>query len=186
MNNAYLSHLIDRATSIPQQFQDAFGQLPLSHLNWKPSDKEWSVGECIAHLIATNQVYFPLLDSIVKGTHNNAWITKIPGLSRMWGSMLLKMVSPDIKKKVKTLKPFEPDTSDINIGILNDFEQLQHSLIDLFKKSDVVDHEKTFITSPASKLITYSLKDTCNILVDHELRHYNQAMAVLSRPEFPA
>ncbi|MGI9552365.1 MAG: DinB family protein [Aurantibacter sp.] len=186
MNNLYLPALVERAALIPGQFHDSFGDLAPSQFNWKPQAKQWSVGECVAHLIATNNCYFPLINRITEGKHKNSTISRIPGLSRMWGKMLLRMVSPEIKKKVKTLKPFEPDTSDISIRLLDNFEQLQLELIALFKKSDRVDHEKTIITSPASKLITYSLKDTLNILIDHEQRHYNQALAVLARSEFPA
>jgi hypothetical protein len=41
------------------------------------------------------------------------------------------------------------------------------------------------ITSPALKIITYSLRDACTIIVVHEQRHFQQAQRVLAIPEFP-
>ena len=186
MNNSYLEDLIDRATLVPDQFQNAYGELTPKQFNWKPSSINWSIGECLSHLVTTNKCYLPIINKVVEGNHKNSLMSKIPGLPGMWGKILLKMVSPEIKKKVKTLKAFQPDSSSIEISLLEEFCQLQQQLIELMKQSDVVDHEKIIITSPASRLITYSLKDTCNILIDHELRHFKQASAVMKEPAFPS
>ena len=42
-------------------YQEAKKLLGLSYqqLNWRPSEKQWSAGECFEHLIRTNKKYIP-------------------------------------------------------------------------------------------------------------------------------
>ena len=48
-----------------------------------------------------------------------------------------------------------------------------------------VDIDKTIITSPMMRMVTYSLRDAFCFLVQHEHRHLNQAIRVKANNSFP-
>ncbi|MEJ7615904.1 MAG: DinB family protein [Pyrinomonadaceae bacterium] len=43
------------------------GGLSARQLNWKPSPEQWSIGQCLDHLMNTNKQYFPLIEKLVAG-----------------------------------------------------------------------------------------------------------------------
>jgi hypothetical protein len=185
MKNAYLIPVLSDAEALPLKFENAFGQLSATQLNWKPNPETWSIGECIDHLITTNRSYFAQLDALARGDKYVSFWEKLPLLHRTWGNMLLKATSEEVKRKAKSPGPFKPTRSAVSVGIVAEFSAQQRELIAKVKKTDTLDHEKTMITSPAASFISYSLHDGCLIIFQHEKRHFNQAKALMARAEFP-
>lgn len=183
--NAYLHPILKAAAEQPQQFRDAFGKLTASQLNWKPNPETWSVGECIDHLIVTNRSYFAQLEAIARGDKYVSFWEKLPLLHGFWGKNLLKATSEVVQKKAKSPAPFAPTRSTVPADIVEEFCKQQQDLIAKVRSTDVVDHHATMITSPAASFISYSLHDGVQIIFQHERRHFNQAKALMARPEFP-
>lgn len=172
----------DRMTG---EYEKEIGPLNSEQLNWKPNAASWSVGQCVDHVIITNKLYFIIFDTLLNGTKPSNFWEKVPFLPGFFGSFLIKTTQPIINKKNKTLPVFEPSKSEIRDDIINTFFENQKVLIDYMKRSDSVDHENTIVTSPATKIITYSLHDVCIILSGHEERHLNQARNVMELDGFP-
>ena len=138
------------------------------------------------HIITTNKLYFTIFESLLNRTKPSNFWEKVPFLPGFFGNFLINTTKPIIDKKNKTVPEFEPSKSEIPDDILNTFFENQKVLIDWIKRSDSVDHEKTIVTSPAAKFITYSLHDVCIILSGHEERHLNQARNVMKLDGFPS
>ena len=137
------------------------------------------------HVITSNRLYFDIFESLFDGTKPfNIW-EKIPFLPAFFGKMIINSTKPIPDKKYKTVTVFEPCKSHVPGNILDIFFETQKELIELIKKSDSLDHKKTIVTSPATKIITYSLHDVCIILSGHEERHLNQARNVMEMEGFP-
>jgi DinB superfamily len=183
--NTYLAPILADGALLPDQFRAAFAQLSPAQLNWKPNAETWSVGECIDHLIVTNRSYFAQLEAIARGDKYISFWEKLPLFHGMWGRMLLKATTEQVVKKAKSPGPFAPTRSTVPATIVEEFCTQQAALIDKIAKTDVVDHEKALITSPAASFITYSLHDGVVIVFQHERRHFLQAKAVMGRAEFP-
>ncbi len=186
MENKLLLNLATEASEVTRSFKNEFGQLNDVQFNWKPNPNQWSIGECIDHLIVSNQLYFPKFEAVANGQHISTIWQKLPWLPSFWGKMLLKIVSPDYPKNSKTLKIFEPTASDFTVDLIQEFENCQQKLVTYFEQMDHINLDKIIITSPASALITYPLKDACKVLIEHEKRHFNQAFHVKEQAEFPA
>jgi len=184
MNNE-LANLIQSLENSSRQVQESFGKLSESQLNWKPAVDKWSVDECIDHLIKANTLYFPQFEKIIKGEHKNSFWQTISPLSGMWGSFLLKSVSPDNAKNIKTASVFQPFKSSKPLSIISDFVKNNDELSGYIKKLEATNLKKTKISSPVSGFITYSLENTLNILTSHEQRHINQAKRVTNMEGFP-
>ena len=183
--NSTLENLVQSLEHSSKQVQETFGKLSEAQLNWKPAPDKWGVGECLEHIVQSNKQYFPEFDLIAKGGHKNSLWKKISPLSGLWGRMLLKSVSPDTQKKMKTASVFKPSRSSVPLSIISEFVKNNVELAGYIKKFEGVDLKKTKITSPVSGIITYSLADAIKILTTHERRHINQAKKVMETEGFP-
>jgi hypothetical protein len=86
----------------------AFGGLSAEELNRKPPEGGWSVAQCVDHLITINTLYFPLLDSMRAGPPPPTVWERFSPLSGIFGRSLIRTLSPDHKRKMKTSRKAEP------------------------------------------------------------------------------
>src|SRR5689334_20157925 len=123
--NHELPKLIDEANVIAEDAQKNFGQLNAQQLNWKPSPKQWSVGQCLDHLIVINSGYFPVIDKIVRDGYKPSLQQRLPLLPQFFASLVLKAVSPEGKRKYKASVPTQPSNSSIASDIVARFKAHQ-------------------------------------------------------------
>ena len=180
-----MAALLADSSAFQSNFQASFGHLTVAQLNWKPNPETWSVGECLDHLITTNRSYFAQLTAMSKGDKYESFWEKLPFLHDFWGKMLLKTVSEKVEKKAKSPQAFQPTRSTVPHNILEEYAKNHAELIALIVGTDQIDHERAMLTSPAASFVTYSLKNAVEILLTHEKRHFQQALAVTKTSEFP-
>ena len=181
-----LAALLRDLDSLAREAQGEFGGLSARQLNWKPDAKQWSVGQCFEHLIRTNESFVPTLERLSRGGWRpTAWQRWSP-LSKFFGGMVLKAVSPDSGRKAKSPAGFKPSESDVEADIISRFAEHQSRLAALMRANDKLDLERVVVTSPVSRFVTYNLLDACRIVATHERRHFAQAERVLKHPGFPA
>jgi DinB superfamily len=186
MKNQYLTEILQTLDRNRNEYQQELASLNSEQLNWKPDAENWSVGQCIDHVITTNKQYFKIFESLLNGTKSSNFWEKVPFLPGFFGNFLIKVTQPEITKKNPTVPVFEPSKSEIPEDILNTFFETHKELVEWIKKSDSVDHQKTIVTSPAAKFVVYSLHDVCIILSGHEERHLNQSRNVMKMQGFPS
>ncbi len=183
--NEELPKLIDEAHANAEDAQKNFGQLSAEQLNWKPKADEWSVAQCFDHLIVINARNFPRMEQIANGEYKPSLKERLPLLPRFFGSMILKAVQPQAKRKFKADPRFEPASSAISGDIIAKFKAHQEEVIDYMKRTKRLNLKKVIITSPVASFATYSLLDAYRILVAHERRHMAQASRVMETDGFP-
>ena len=175
-------------TEIEQIAKDAtatFGHLGRDQLNWKLSPKVWSIAQCFEHLITINSLYFPIFVKMRSDDVSNSFLEKYSPLSSIFGRYLIKVLSPDYSKKIKTSKKALPSASDLGGDIIERFNEHQRQLAEhVGQVSPKIDLNRTVITSPLLGFVTYSLDDTLTILTVHERRHFDQAKRVMDADGF--
>jgi hypothetical protein len=168
----------EQIDKITNDFKHSFGTLTINELNWKPNQNAWSIGQNLDHLIVINGTYHPVIKAVRLGTYKLPILAKFDFLVSFFGRTVLKAVQPDRKKRMKTFPIWEPTRSDIKEDIWDRFEQNQTELKQLIQScSDLLDRG-TVISSPANKNIVYKLETAFDIIVSHELRHYEQSLDV--------
>lgn len=183
--NTHLDSLLQTGKQLPTEVSSTFGHLSSDQLNWKPSPKEWSVGQCIDHLIVTGKQYWPIFNDVIQLEKTHTWWEKHSFLSGFFGRSLIKSLQPTNKRKIKTSPVFEPSSSKIPDSIVQDFSESHDKLLFLMEQTDGLNTDKIIITSPISKVVTYSLQDAMTILIVHAERHIEQAKRVMERDGFP-
>lgn len=181
-----IDELANELEQVTQSTRAAFGRLSRDQLNWKPTADGWSIAQCLDHLITINSLYFPRLASLRTGPGRPTFWERYSPFSGLLGKLLIKTLSPEYPRKMKTSPKAEPSSSRIDDGILDRFVRHQAELIEHLQRiPHSVDRGTTIVTSPLLRWVTYSLDDCLTILVVHEKRHFQQAMRVMEAEAFP-
>lgn len=182
--NDDLNNFTAELKKISQDAKAAFGSLSAEQINWKPIAESWSVGQCFEHLIKTNSLFFPTLEKIESGEYKNSFLENYSPLSGFFGNLLIKSLQKDERKFKAPSKAIVPP-SGVSANIIEQFSEHQTEMIDKIKRTENADWQKTVITSPFMKLMTYKLNDGFRIVVEHEKRHFRQAERVMREESFP-
>ena len=180
-----LPSLSRKLESVTADVEREFKDLSAEQLNWKPGAQEWSIGQCLDHLVMTNTQFFPNLDQIIKGEKKSTVWEKLPVLPKLFGRLIINGTNPENARKFKAPKAFAPASSSIEAKIVDKFIEHQGEVANRLKALDSVDARRVRVTSPIARFVTYSLLDACTILVYHERRHFEQARRVLAASGFP-
>jgi len=170
---------VEELDKITLSIKNEFGELGDEQLNWKPDASTWSVGQIIDHLIVINNTYFPIFSQLKNNKYQLIWLGKINFMVRFFGNLILKSVSPDRRKKMKTLSIWEPTKSQIGTDIIQKFADQQQALKDWISNSATLLDAGTVISSPANRVIVYKLETAFDIIVSHEKRHLEQARELI-------
>lgn len=179
-----LLDLTNDLRSISDDARNSFGHLSPGQLNWKPSEKAWSVAQCLEHLILTNEQFFPEMDKLAAGTRKNSFFENYSPFTGMFGRFLVKAVTEGSRPATAPSKKIVPP-SDVGADIVEKYCAHQREMIGKISKTDGVDWKKTVVTSPFLVVFTYSLADAYKVLVEHSKRHVNQAKRVMAVEGFP-
>ena len=169
----------EQIESTTQNFMDIFYGLDIEQLNWKPNSQTWSIAQNIDHLIVINKSYFPIIESIRKGTYKTPIFSKLGFVVSFFGRTVLKAVQPDRRKKMSTFPIWEPSKMKIPNGILDRSKEHQSDLKKIIENSKDLVEKGRIISSPANKNIIYKLEIAFEIIVTHEKRHFEQSKEVL-------
>lgn len=180
-----MSKIIPELEQISEAAREVFGELTPEQINWKPNEKDWSVGQCFEHLIVTNKLYFPNIQKVINGTHRNNFFSKIPFATDLIAVLMKNSLNPEQKRKMKTFKIFEPSASNVSETIIEDFAENQRELIEMIKLVNNLDIHKIKIAEPLSVALNLRLDDAFEILAMHEKRHFKQAERVVKSEGFP-
>ena len=184
--NCSLSEVIDEVESITRETVETFGHLTAPQLNWRPDAGQWSIAQCLDHLMVTNRGFFPVFDALGNGSKQTTLWERMPLVPSFFGKLLLKGLGPASKQRFKAPPGTQPAAGDFDTEIIRQFKEQQSGLAARLRQLTKLDATRIIITSPLAKVMTYSLLDACRIIAVHERRHFAQARRVLTMPGFLA
>lgn len=172
-----IEELIEK-TRININKAEKFRELPDKYLNYKESNEEWSILECIEHLNLYGDFYNPVIrESIEKTDTSSSEIFK----SGLIGNYFVNLIIPKEKmKKMKTAKDKNP-LGNLNKDVIDKFVSQQLECLELIDQSKNVNLSKTKTAISISKLIKLRLGDTFRFITAHNERHLLQAENMLKR-----
>lgn len=174
----FIDQKIQELEGLAAEFTAEFLSLTPAEMDVKPGEKDWSINECLDHLIRTGVSYHGTLDAVAgRKYQRNAW-TRLPLLPAFWGKMILKAVSPSTTGKSKTFPVWLPTSSRYGRNLTGELAAENANVAGKLNKLKDTDLDRMIISSPAGAFVTYSLRDCIIILVEHEKRHFNQAKRV--------
>ena len=61
---AFIIDMLQKGKDAKDTVKIEFSNIRLEQLNWKPSPDQWSIGQCLDHLLVFDSSYFPPLKNI--------------------------------------------------------------------------------------------------------------------------
>jgi hypothetical protein len=183
--NLSLPEVFDEAEAIAADAKTLFGHLNPQQVNWKPGADEWSVAQCLEHLIAANRAFSPQFDRILSGEKKATLWERMPILPGFFGKMLVKSQSPNSHQKFKAPNLAQPSASTVDPQVVDRFVENHRETMAKLQALERLDPAKIIVTSPFMKVITYSVLDAARLVVAHERRHFAQAQRVMETEGFP-
>ena len=175
--------IVARLQGVVEDINQSFGGLSPKQINWKPAPESWSVGQCLDHLIKSNEEFYPELDKLAAGTRKNTLWQSISPLSGIAGAFLVSTLKKE-GNKVKTNQKMTPP-SDIGADIVERFLSHQSQFIEKVRSTASADWHKIVLTSPFVKIMTYRMDVGLEAIIEHEKRHVRQAKRVVAADGFP-
>lgn len=186
-----LKGLIPELDAYRVQFDAARGQfnqliegIDDSQFNWRPQEDQWSIAECIDHLVVLGTLMNRNIDdgiekAVARGLRSNG-----PFKYGFIGNWFVSAVGPSDearKRKFKAPAAYTP-TSNHSISRLNiAFNELQDSYIDRLARANGLDLARVKVPSAAggvANLLRLSLGQWFALLANHQDRHLAQARDV--------
>jgi len=165
--------------NITIEFKNKFEFLSEDQLNWKPNPKSWSIGQIIEHIIKTNSSYFSIPQKINNENYSLPVLAKIPFFPLILGNLVLFGVSPKRILKSTTFKIWEPGNSKVGSNIFEEFSKHQNELKKFILENEKFIKQKQIVKSPANENLVYTFGKAIQILINHEKRHYKQAVEMI-------
>lgn len=144
----------------------------------KPSEKKWSMGEILSHLVQAGNEYLPQIKKALNKSDDKLAKGSPPFTPNFVFRWFIGQVSPENHRQLPTVSSFEPIPSpELDPKrVLTDFLKLQDELIHIMKRAKLegldLDHIKTW--NPIIKIIPMSLTACFGIQEAHQRRHFEQ------------
>ena len=172
--------LFQQIDSNTKLVHDLLGQLTPEQLI-ETTGAQWSIAQNIAHLILINSSYFPIIEQLQQKVYKRPFHGRFQFMVKFLGGVVKQSVEPSRQKKMKTFPVWEPkETIQIN-DIIEQFKAHHEDLKRYVELAMPFIQNKMVIHSPASKVIVYELDTVFEIIIQHELRHIEQAKEQLQR-----
>lgn len=158
-------------------FAENLLSLPDETLNFRLSEKEWSVLECLQHLNLYGHFYIPEIGKRIKNSETEP--TEFFNTGMLGSYFAESMIPKKTLKKMKTFRSMNPIHRNLDKKVLDEFIAQQKQIITLLNDAEQVDLNKTKTSISISMLIRLKLGDTFRFVIYHNLRHIEQAKTIL-------
>ena len=172
-----------------QLVESKFNHLNEKQKTWRPSSDSWSVIEVFAHLNEYASFYHRVFQERIQKTKfdepKDTFVSSPLGRSA-WRSMKLGRVK-NVKRKFKAPKAYNPsnEPSLIKGDDINSFGENQKEMLSILDMAKNVNLRKVKIPISISRIVRLRLGDALMFVIYHNERHVQQALNILSHPNFP-
>lgn len=163
---------------ITEKFKRSFYDFTEEEMNYKPKENSWSVSQNIAHIILLNSSYFEHFIEIQSGNHALPTVESMETLAQDSLLTLIPYTSSNSLERTNTWDMWQPSSNFIRKNILLDFEKSQFEFKKHIESFDHLPLANTFIKYPGHLDLIFMLDDCINFLIEHENRHWNQAVKI--------
>jgi len=154
--------------------------------HWSPVSSQWSIEQCLVHLVIMGGKYLPILDETIANARADRLLSRGPfhyGFIDRW---FVRSTEPPPGIRLRTpISARPPDDQPLPFVIAN-FLTMQDDLRKRIRAANGVDLARAKVTSPFVRALKLGLGPCFEFLAAHERRHLWQAWQVRKHEGFPA
>lgn len=168
-----------------REVNENFITLTHEQLHWQPTEKTWSIAQCLEHLNAYYRYYIPVFNGKIANTRFNEpieFFTSSPMGRGVYRSVKLGKVH-NVKRALKSRKEYNPlvNSSLKSENPIEDYLNFQNQFVEVIKASEKIDLRKTKCPLSLRPVVKLNLGDALAFMTYHNERHIYQAKRVLDR-----
>jgi len=164
--------------SIAEQAQELTEGLSEARFNWRPAPDQWSIEECLGHLILVgSQEVIALEDAIRRGKERG--ITGSGPFS--YGPIeryVVRLTEPPVRQPMSAPMRFRPLHGQPVTAVMPTFLHLQNQLMRHTEAAEGLNLRRVKVPTPISRYLRLSLGAMFAQIAAHERRHLEQARLV--------
>ena len=145
-------------------------------LNWKSRPGEWSIGQCIDHLLVSNTVYCPAISKALEGQQHGRVDEIIPGRFGQW--FIDNYIESSVTMKPRRAPRKITPGSQVDPSVLDRFLESNQAARELVQRAASYDVNRIKFRNPFVPLIHFTVGTGIEILSKHQRRHLLQAERV--------
>ena len=158
-------------------------ELSLEQLNWSPTPGQWSVGQCLDHLLKANQVYLPPIARALDG-RSHAPVQEItPGWFGRW--FIRTQIDPSTQRRRGRAPGKITPAQNVDPSVLDEFVRSNDTVRDLVRRASAYDVNRVRFVNPFVPLVRFTVGTGLEVVWRHQRRHLLQAERVKRSPGFP-
>ena len=158
-------------------------ELSLEQLNWSPAPGQWSVGQCLDHLLKANQVYLPPIARALDG-RSHAPVQEItPGWFGRW--FIRTQIDPSTQRRRGRAPGKITPAQNVDPSVLDEFVRSNDTVRDLVRRASACDVNRIRFVNPFVPLVRFTVGTGLEIVWRHQRRHLLQAERVKRSQGFP-
>lgn len=188
MGAEQLEEFRHQVLKIEQQAADLTAGLTEAQFNWRPAPEQWSIEECLAHLIIVGQWEARAIEQAIQDGRARALTGNGPFHYGTIERFIVDAsgVGPDGRPRRRFSSPrtFVPLHGQPITAVVPTFRHLQRQLGILIDGAEGLDLARVKVKTPISRFLKLSLGMMFAQIVAHEQRHMAQALRV--RENLPA
>lgn len=160
-----------------------------AQVNWKPTHREWSVAECVAHLNILGAAYVPAMQAAVEAAPLRPAVPRRLRVGLL-GGLFVRAVRPGARP-VKTVASMRPPAAGAlasrldAAALLRAFDRDTDVYLALCAAAGDVDAGRVRVASPFLRALRLPLAAFLEGLGQHVLRHAGQMERVVLHAGFP-
>ena len=161
------------------------GDLDVELLNWRPSPSQWSIGQCLEHLLITNNVYLPAIARALDGQAPAAAAPEAitPGWFGRW--FIRNYIDPETQRAAAKAPRKIVPAQRVDADIVTKFLRSNETARDLFRRASAFDVNRIRFKNPFVAGIRFTVGTGVEIVWRHQRRHLLQAERVRALHQFP-
>jgi len=180
---AWSVRLIDELDTTDRRANDLMRGLSPEQLNWKPTEDLWSVGQCLQHLYAANNVYLPAIAKALDDRPRSSVQDINPGWFGRW--FIRTYIEPSSHgKRARAPRKIAP-AQQIDPCVLDLFLRSNDVARDLVRRAGAYDINRIRFANPFIPLLRFTVGTGLEIVWRHQRRHLLQAERIKQTPTFP-
>jgi hypothetical protein len=174
----------EQIENVEEDAQELTATLSDTQFNWRPSPKQWSISECLAHLNVTAGIDLPVLAKEVERGRAAGMTGHGPFQHGFFSRWFVGFMDAPPKFRVKAPKIYLPPVGHLKDKVLPEFLAVHQQMLELIAKANGLDLARIKVPSPAGPF-KMSLGQRLALVAAHERRHLWQAWQVRKHRDFP-
>ena len=176
------TRLIEELHASDRRALDLARGLTAAQINWRPSEGAWSVGQCLHHLLVSNNVYLPPIEAALRGQAPSPVQDITPGwFGRYFIRTYIQASSRGRRRAPGKIAPAQ----QVDLSVVDQFVGSNDVARDLVRRASAYDVNRIRFRNPFVPLIRFTIGTGFEIVSHHQRRHLLQADRVRQAAGFP-